>query len=89
MGLLTTSTSSAKVTGPILVSFVYDNYGAYFVFGGISIILILTLLVAILLYSHAKVRAVSNNIFFVINDAKIILCKNLSSSQNDISILVT
>ncbi len=37
MGLLTSAGSTARVLGPIMVSYIYDEYGVYLTFGIILI----------------------------------------------------
>ena len=55
-GILATSSSLAKIIGPIGVSYVYETFGTYAIFGGISVILGIALFDAILLYPQVKVK---------------------------------
>ena len=55
-GILATSSSLAKIIGPIGVSYVYETLGTYAIFGGISVILGIALFDAILLYPQVKVK---------------------------------
>ena len=55
-GILATSSSLAKIIGPIGVSYVYETFGTYAIFGGISVILGIALFDAMLLYPQVKVK---------------------------------
>ena len=50
MGLLTTSGSLARVVGPIFVSFIYEKYGTWLLFGLVALSLGLSFIVTTLAY---------------------------------------
>ena len=50
MGLLTTSGSLARVIGPIFVSFIYEKYGTWLLFGLVALSLALSFIVTTLAY---------------------------------------
>ncbi len=52
MGLLTSAGSTARVLGPIMVSYVYDATGVYLTFGIILITMSMALTVTIVLYKR-------------------------------------
>lgn len=50
MGILTTSGSVARVVGPIFVSFIYEKYGTWLLFGLVALSLALSFIVTVLAY---------------------------------------
>ena len=66
MGILTTSGALSRVIGPIGVAYVYQAYGTYYTFGGICIILTLSMLTAVLSYRRLKVNSLISFIYIYI-----------------------
>ena len=50
MGILTTSGSVSRVVGPIFVSFIYEKYGTWLLFGLVALSLALSFIVTVLAY---------------------------------------
>ena len=50
MGILTTSGSVARVVGPVFVSFIYEKYGTWLLFGLVALSLGLSFIVTVLAY---------------------------------------
>ena len=54
MGIFTTCGGLSRVIGPICTSFIYQNYGTYWTYGSILLILVLALIMATISFNNFK-----------------------------------
>lgn len=61
MGLLTSTGSLSRMSGPIFVTWVYANYGTRWTFGALAVILICTLIISVILFKRLIPMDINKN----------------------------